>query len=153
MKNLKTKYKTLALFIAIPAFMLALTLGSCNTPSEKVTNAKEDVVEARAALEKAEADCTSDIEKFRKETDERIVANQKSLNEFNARISKQKKEAQEEYKNKVADLEQKNSDMKKKMDDYKAAGKENWEKFKIEFSHDMSELGKALSGLADKNLR
>lgn len=30
------------------------------------------------------------------------------------------------------------------MDDYKADGKEKWELFKAEFSHDMDELGKAL---------
>jgi len=153
MKNSQTKRKKTTLLLALQAFMLILGLTGCSTQTEKVADTKENVLEAKAALDKAEADCATDIEKFRKETDERIIANQKSLAEFNGRISKQKKEAQEEYKNKIAALEQKNTDLKKKMDDYKAAGKENWEKFKVEFSKEMSELGKAFSSLADKNLR
>jgi hypothetical protein len=141
------------LLLTPATLLLALSLIGCNTASEKVENAKKDVAEANIALTKAEADYATDIEKFRKETDERILANQKNLDEFNARISRQKKDAQLDYKNKIAALEQKNTDMKKKIDDYKAAGKENWEKFKLEFNKDMSDLGKAFSSLTDKNLR
>jgi len=43
--------------------------------------------------------------------------------------------------------------MKLKMDNYKLEGKENWEKFKMEFSHDMDELGKAFSDLTVKNVK
>lgn len=49
------------------------------------------------------------------------------------------------YDKKIAELEQKNSDIKKRMDDYKAKDKENWAAFKIEFSHDMDELGNSFS--------
>ena len=42
--------------------------------------------------------------------------------------------------------------MKKKMDDYKAEGKEQWEAFKTEFSHDMDELGQAFKDLTVKNV-
>lgn len=142
-----------SLVLAAPALFLLFSLTGCSTHSEKVENAKENVTEANLALAEAEADCAAEIERFRKEADARIIANQKNLNEFNERISKQKKDAQEEYKNRITDLEQKNTDLKKKMDDYKAAGKENWEKFKIEFNHDMDELIKAFSSLTDKNLR
>ena len=41
--------------------------------------------------------------------------------------------------------------MKKSMDDYKAGGKEQWEKFKAEFNHDMDELGKAFKDLSVDN--
>ena len=54
---------------------------------------------------------------------------------------------------KVADLDKKNSDMKKKMADYKASNKENWENFKTEFNHDMNELGQAFKDLTVKNTK
>ena len=39
------------------------------------------------------------------------------------------------------------------MDEYNQEGKENWEKFKTEFSHDMDELGKAFKDLTVKNTK
>jgi len=39
------------------------------------------------------------------------------------------------------------------MDDYKQDGKENWEKFKAEFNHDMDELGKAFKDLTINNIK
>lgn len=43
--------------------------------------------------------------------------------------------------------------MKKKMDDYNMDGKENWEKFKTEFNHDMDELGQAFKDLTVNNVK
>ena len=50
-------------------------------------------------------------------------------------------------------MEQKNTDLKRRLDDYKQDGKENWEKFKIEFNRDMDELGKAFKDLTVKNVK
>ena len=47
----------------------------------------------------------------------------------------------------------KNSDLKMKLDNYKAEGKENWKKFKIEFNRDMEELGIAFKDLTVKNVK
>ncbi len=43
--------------------------------------------------------------------------------------------------------------MKKKMENYKEEGKDKWEIFKAEFSHDMDELGKAFKDLTVKNVK
>jgi len=40
-------------------------------------------------------------------------------------------------------LEQKNSDIKKKLDDFKFGNKAGWELFKVEFSREMDILNKA----------
>ena len=40
--------------------------------------------------------------------------------------------------------------MKKRMDDYKADGKDKWEIFKAEFSHDMDDLGKSIKDFTAK---
>ena len=141
------------LTLAAVAFTAVTTLTSCNSPAKKVEQAQENVNEANKDLAKANEEYLADIESYRKETAEKIAANDRSIAEFNSRIKEQKREAAADYKLKVAKLEQKNSDMKKQMDEYKAEGKESWEKFKIEFNHDMEELGKAFKDLTVKNIK
>ena len=132
-------------------FLIATLLG-CTTPAQKVESAKDNVAEANIDLDKANKEFEEDIENYRRETADKIAANDKSIAEFNARIESKKKEAQADYRIKITALEQKNSDMKKKMDDYKAEGKEKWEKFKTEFSRDLDELGAAFKDLTVKNV-
>lgn len=139
--------------IVAALFVFTIIVGACSSPTEKVEEAKTDVVEANKELDEANAEYMADMAKYKIETAEKIAANEVIIKDFNARIASQKKDAQVEYKQKVAELEMKNSDMKKKMDDYKLDGKENWEKFKTEFNHDLDELGKAFKDLTVKNVK
>ncbi len=139
------------LLLTVSVFITATLLTSCNSSAEKVENAENDVLDAEKALEIANAEYLSDVENYRIETRDRIEANNQSIIEFNARIENEKKEAKAEYKKQIAELEQKNTDMEKRMDDYKADSKENWEKFKEEFNNDMIALGEAFKNLTVKN--
>lgn len=145
---MKKSILVLALALVTGAF-----LTSCNTPAEKVENAQTNVEEANKDLDVAQEEYLTDIANYRKETAEKIAANEQSVAEFKERIKNEKKTAKADYEKKIAALEQKNSDMKKKLDDYKEEGKENWEKFKTEFSHDMDEIGKAFKDLTVKNVK
>jgi transcriptional regulator of heat shock response len=135
------------LLLAVLSLISANILTGCDTPAEKVENAQANVDNAKQNLDKANDEYLVDIENYRKITAEKIAANDKSIAEFNARIENQKKEAREEYKNKIAALEQKNTDMKKKMDDYKAQGKDNWEIFKSDINHDMDDISNGFTDL------
>ena len=101
----------------------------------------------------ANEDYLAEVDSYKVETAKEIAANDLSIAEFNARISKEKKETLVEYKKKIAELNQKNSDMKLKMANYKAEGKDQWEAFKTEYNHDMEELGKAFKDLSVKNVK
>lgn len=141
--------------ITLSAFSL-LTLGTfngCNTPAEKVENAENKVAEANKDLVKANEEYLADIAKFKAETDEKTAANAKALAEFKLRVATEKKETREAYNKKIAELEKKDSDLKKRLADYKANGKDNWQIFKAEFSRDMDELGKAFKDLTVKNVK
>ena len=141
------------LSLAASALIAGAILTGCNTPAQKVENAENNVKEANKELDQANEEYLADIESYRKDTADKIAANNRSIAEFNARIEHEKNDAKADYKRKIAALEQKNSDMKKKMDDYKVEGKEKWEKFKMEFSHDMEEIGKAFKDLTVKNVK
>ncbi|MCF8239566.1 MAG: hypothetical protein K9I85_15495 [Saprospiraceae bacterium] len=141
---------TSGLKIALLALVTVAFITSCSNSSEKVANAEQEVTEANKALDEANEAYLQDIENFRSETAARIEANQRSIEDFNERISKEKKEVKADYQQKIAELEAKNSDMKTKLDGYKAEGKENWESFKVEFSRDMDELGTAFGNFFNK---
>ena len=126
---------------------------SCNTPSQKVENAQENVGEANKDLAKANEEYIADIATYRQETAVAVAANEESITELNAKMAKDKRAARADFKKKIADLEQKNRDMKMKMDNYKEEGKDKWVIFKAEFSHDMKELGKAFKDLAVNNVK
>ena len=132
--------------------LVGLLLTNCSTPAEKVANAENKVIKANKELAEATSKQQAELEVYRRETAAKISANNESIAAFNARIASEKQEAREAYRKKVSELEQKNTDMKKRLDDYKADGKDNWEKFKIEFSHDMDEIGKALKALTVNNV-
>jgi len=131
------------LLLAAITFMTCAILTSCNNSAKKVDNAEKNVQQANEELYEANQEYLADVEKYRKEKEDIIIANNKSIAEFKARIALEKKDAQISYLKKITVLEQKNSDLKKKIDAFKADSKEQWENFKVEFSKDMDELGKA----------
>lgn len=139
------------LLVTVLLFAMGVLFTNCNSPSQKVENAETNAAEAQEDLDQARQDYLEDVEVYKKQTAEKIAANNKSIADFNARIETEKAEAKAEYKLKIAELEKKNSDMQKKLDDYKVESKDQWETFKSEFNRDMDQLGNALQDLTVKN--
>jgi hypothetical protein len=146
---MKTTFFALTIF----AFITSTAVLSCNSAEKKVENSETKVEDANKDLVVANEEYLADVANYKKETIEKIAANEKSIIEFNGRIANEKKDAKVKYKQKIAELEMKNTDLKLKMENYNADGKENWEKFKTEFNHDMDELGKAFKDLTVKNTK
>ena len=132
------------LMLASLALITGSILISCNTNSKKVENANNNVIEANDDSVTANKEYWADIENFRKAAADMIEANNQKIAELKVKIKLEKKDAQVAYQEKITFLEQKNSDLKKEIDDYKVEDKEKWEKFKVEFSKDMKGLGTAL---------
>jgi PBP1b-binding outer membrane lipoprotein LpoB len=146
--------KKIILTVALPTLLgVALIFTSCSTPAEKVKDAKENVVEAKKDLKDAKEAYLADIVTYRKYVAERIETNNQSIVAFTKLIENQKVEARKDYKLKIAELEKKNSDLKKRLNDYKENGQSNWETFKIEFDRDMEALGLAFKNLTVNNVK
>jgi hypothetical protein len=139
------------LTLAASLLMTGAILTGCSSPAEKVADAQKDINEANNDLDKANNEYLAEVAAFKKEAADKIAINEKSIADFKARKANEKKEAQAAYEKEISDLEQKNSDMKKKMDDYQIEGREKWETFKADFSHGMDELGKAFAGIVVSN--
>lgn len=125
----------------------AVLATSCNSSAEKVEKAQEELIEANRELTKANEAYLADVEKYRLKVAEKIASNEKSAAAFKARIETEKREVRADYSKKIAELEAKNSDLKMKMDEYKADSKDSWEDFKTDFSREMDELGEAFVDL------
>ena len=133
------------LILATSALITGALITSCNSSSEKVEDAKINAIEANSDLNKANEEYLAEVENYREEMAEKTAANDQSIAEFKLKIENGKEEIKVEYRKQIKLLEEKNSDLKKKMKDYKADKKENWEEFKAEFNRDMEDLGNAIS--------
>lgn len=123
---------------------------SCSSSTDKVDNAEQNVQDAKRDLEHANESQKKDVEAYNKIMAEKIAAQEQIIQEFNERIKVQKSDAKKEYEERIAELDKKNSDMKKKMADFNASNQSNWETFKASYNTEMNDLGYAFDELKSK---
>lgn len=133
----------LIMFLGIATF----SFYGCSDSGQNVKNAQEQIDETSEDLQKAEAKYLEEVAEYRKQTAVMIAQNEKSISDFNERIKNEMVDEKYKYEAKIKELESRNTDMKKRMDDYKVESKEKWDMFKAEFSSDMDELGLAFKNL------
>jgi hypothetical protein len=143
---MKKTFFTVALSTILAGFLFT----NCQSSAKKIENAEDKlhdakvaVVEAQIDLNVARLDSITAYQRFKNESDERIVMYDKSIAEFRTKVANERQENRARYEKTLAGLEQKNRDLKKKLDEYREDGKTDWEIFKAEFNKDMEELGKA----------
>ncbi len=146
--------------LAIATIVAGTMITGCQSTTEKTENSNNQMQKSMndddgSQMESSTMtkDSITDYQKFKKESEEKISALEKSIAEFKVKISTAKKDTKAEYEKKLASLEQKNNELKKKLEDYKDDGQDNWSKFKSEFNHDMDELGKAFKDLTVNNVK
>ena len=130
--------------IALITLLSISAFASCTSPSQKVEDAKENVIQAQK-------DYATEIENFKKESNDKISAQEKAIANLKAQIKTAKKDVKTTYEKNLAVLEQKTVRMKKAINEYKVDGKDKWQEFKNEFSHDMDELSKSLKDFTIDN--
>ena len=119
---------------------------------EKVEVARENVQDAKDSLAVAKRAATDEEWKtFKKETDSIINDNEAQIAELKLRMKKTGKSIDAKYQKNIEILEQKNQDLKVKMDTYKNDANSDWQSFKREFNHDMDGVGKAFRDLTVDN--
>lgn len=137
----------------VAALATTLMVGSCNTPSQKVDKAKEEVAMAKDDLDKAREEYQAEIAKFKIEEGEKIAANEKLIADLKATIKDSKRAARTESAELVDAAEKQNRMLKTRLEDLNADSKDKWQSFKEEFNNDMSELGKSIAGLTKDNVK
>lgn len=151
--------KKTILSITIIMFIVANVLVSCQNSSKKEEAAKDNVEEARDNLDDAQ-DELSDVraaateeewKAFKESTNATVVQNEILIAEMKAKIKKTGKSIDEIYAKKIIDLEQRNKDIRLKVETYKNDTNSDWQSFKEEYNRDMNELGTAIKNLTVDN--
>lgn len=138
--------KTMAL-----AGIVILGIVGCNSPkqkAEKLENAEENVIEAQQELNEAVIDSTNEYDRFKAESEAKLIANDVKIAALKDQLKADKKEIRTKYEKQLTELEQKNAKLKSNIAEYKETDKNKWEKFKVSFNEDLDALGKAISGIA-----
>jgi len=120
---------------------------------ENVKEARKNVVDAKNDLKEAQKESEKDFQKFKKESDQKIRGNERSIAALKLKLSKIHSKETIGYRKDLKALEQKNSKMKKELANYKVKDNDKWTSFKREFIHDMDELGQSLKDFTVKNTK
>lgn len=146
---------------ALTAFIGGAVFTSCQSNAEKTESAEAKVKAAKQELIEARKDehaeelknaSAEEWKEFHNEEQERIWANERYIAELKVKMNRPGKLLDATYAKKITSLEEKNKDMKRRMDAYEN-NQSNWENFKREYNHDMDELGKALTDLTIDNTK
>jgi DNA anti-recombination protein RmuC len=145
------------LLIALAAFMTTGLFQSCNQSSsnridrqeDKLLDEKQDVEEASQDLNQAVRDS---VREFKLEAQNQISENNRKIDDLKEKIANGKKSARDKYEGTISDLERKNKELQKRLDEFNAETADNWTSFKREFSHDMDELGNSLKDITVDNV-
>ena len=101
-----------------------------------------------AAKKEANAE---EFKAFKKDTDSIINENKAKIEVLKLKVKKTGESIDATYQKNIADLEQKNKDLKIKMETYKNDANSDWQSFKREFKHDLDEIGQAFKDLTVDN--
>ena len=152
--------KKILFTLAVTIFIVGEIFTRCVSPSQKLKNAEENVIDAKKAvldaqsdLNQARQDSITEYQQFKIESENRIIANEKSIEELRVKIVSTNDENRVLYETKLADLQKRNYELKIKLDEYKVDETNKWQTFKSEFKHDMDELGKAFSDFTVSNTK
>lgn len=143
--------KTIYTLAAITVMAATLLLG-CNTSTKKQEDAIDDIADARENTEDAKEELmlskkeanAEEWKKIKKETNTRIAENKIRIAQLKIKMTKSGYSIDTLYAKKIEELEQKNKNIKIKVDSYKNDTSDDWELFKREYNHDINELNRAI---------
>jgi DNA polymerase III delta prime subunit len=147
------------LTLAIATFMIGSIVTSCKPNTEKEQAAQDSVDSAKVAVTDAEDDLdeakraatAEEWQEFKDATNAKIEENNAKIAELKLKIKKTGKDIDNAYQRNIDTIEQKNKELKIKMDSYKNDVNSDWKSFKREFNHDMDELGQSLKDFTVNN--
>lgn len=140
-----------ALIIVIYLLAAVGLLPACNSPDQKMENTQSEVVdEANRELEQANRQYLTDMNQYRERAADRIATNDSTITTLKTHMASGTADMKAANEKQLAVLEQKNSDMKKKLADYEGEGKEQWETFKTAFDREMNTLDEAFNKLSTR---
>jgi len=147
------------LTLAIATLVIGSIVVGCKNNTQREQEAQESVDSAKAAVDEAEenldeakrAATAEEWQQFKDSTDAKIDENKAKIAELKLKIKKTGKDIDNAYQRNIDTIEQKNKNLKAKLDSYKNDADSDWQSFKREFNHDMDKLGNSLKDFTVDN--
>lgn len=130
--------------ITMFAIIFAFTAQSCDRSSDNMESAQTDVIEADRDLEIAQSEIEADVQIYRQKTASDIRDNNLAISDIKDRIENEDQDTRAAHHTRIAELEKENSDLKRKIDNYRITDRNNWDQFRDDFSSSMDDLGNSL---------
>lgn len=142
--------------MAFLACIAIVAITSCNFSTEQkaetLEKAKANVEAASLDLDLARAD-SAEYENYKIESEKKLKENELLIADMKDKMKSERKESMAKYKMQLDSLDAQNSLLRNNMHTYNSQGKANWEKFKKSFNKELDALGKAISKLAERNMK
>ena len=144
---MKNKYVALVTILLIAGFIFIC----CEKSEEKKADeAANTVKQANQDLKDAQAQYEKEWEQFKNDAELKISTNGKKIDAMKTEIKKTGTAFKAKYENTVLTLEQKNIELRKRLNDFKYDGKNKWEEFKTLFDQDIEAVGTAINNVFPK---
>lgn len=124
--------------LAICTLTTTSMLSGCDTATQKVDVAQENT-ENVAKPERA------DVKAYKEETIQKLTVYDKNILAFKAKIENEEEENKADYRKRIEALEQQNSMLKTKLDDFQEGSKAQWEALKKEMHQGMEAMDSTLN--------
>ncbi|MCU0322748.1 MAG: hypothetical protein MUE72_10045 [Chitinophagaceae bacterium] len=138
--------------LSVAIFTTVVT--SCNngteSKTEKLEDAKEEVIEARKDLNEARLDSANEYAKYRADVQQRLQANEDLIAATKVQMKANKAAFDANAEKTLFELEQQNANLRATINDYKEGSYSTWENFKSSFNKQVDDLGKSISALSKK---
>lgn len=148
------------MLVVITSFTTGIIFTGCQTSDQKIDEAKTNVQDAKDDLKEVQQDANEEALKaatdeewriFKNESDAKIKANETLISDMKDKVKASGKKMDAVYAKNIDLLEQRNKDMRNRIDAYNNNSKSNWAAFRSEFNRDMDELALAFRDLTANN--
>jgi len=151
--------KKIIFILTVTTIIAGTTLVGCKSTTkeeiesqEKVDVAEQNLEDAKDSLVVAKKAATAEEwQTFKNQTDSVISYNEAQIADLKLKMQKTGKTVDVKYQKNIDILEQKNKNLKAKIDTFKNDANGDWQSFKREFNHDMNEIGQAFKDLSVDN--
>jgi len=143
--------KTISKKYLATMFILSALIIGCDSPSAKIEEAHNEVVEATEELNSAKSNFETELKYFQSESDGIMAENDRKIAALKLSTNEMKKGKKMECLNQISELESKSKTLRGKFQSSK--NREDLNSFKTEFKYDVQELENAISDFSKNNIK
>ncbi|MFO7447934.1 MAG: hypothetical protein R6W90_16345 [Ignavibacteriaceae bacterium] len=137
---MKNNYFILAVVLFIAGIFFAGCENNRDNPRDDVNKANQDMIDDQYKFD-------TEWQEYRSNAEVRINENEKKIAEFKEAMKTTTNNFKAKYENEVLTLEQNNIQLRKRLNEYRYDGKDNWDVFKRDFNREVDVVENSLNDI------